>query len=92
MASIIFNSQSQQQTPEIPSKGILEGITNKILGSVNPQETFNKLVSSNPDAQNALNICNQYGNGDPKTAFMNYAAQNGKNAAAKLIMQRLGLQ
>ena len=91
MGSIVFNSQSQT-AQEIPSKGIIEGIANKILGSVNPQETFNKLISGNKDAQNALNICNQYGNGDPKAAFLNYAAQNGKDAAAKAIMQRLGLQ
>lgn len=91
MPSIIFNQQSTTQT-EIPSKGIIENVANKILGSVNPDQAFNNLVSQNKDAQNAMNICNQYGNGDPKAAFMNYAAQNGKNTIAQTIMNRLGLQ
>jgi len=38
-----------------------------------------------------MNLIQQYGNGDPKAAFMNYAAQQGKNAIAQQIMQRLGL-
>ena len=59
---------------------------------MNPQEAFNNLISQNKDAQNALNLCNQYGNGDPKTAFMNYAAHNGKNELAKSIMSKLGLR
>ena len=58
---------------------------------MNPQAAFSNLVSQNKDAQNAMNICNQYGNGDPKAAFMNYAAQNGKNAFAQQIMNKLGL-
>lgn len=37
-------------------------------------------------------LMNKYGNGDPKTAFMAYAQQNGKSAIAQMIMQRLGLQ
>ena len=66
-------------------------MANRILGSVNPQEEFSKVVNGNADAKKAMDICNQYGNGDPKAAFMNYAAQNGKNALAKTIMSRLGL-
>lgn len=62
------------------------------MGATNPQETFNKLLSENQDAQNAMNLINQYGNGDPKTAFLNYAAQQGKTNIAAAIMQKLGLK
>lgn len=61
------------------------------MGSANPQAMFDKIVSSNPDAQNAMNICNQYGNGDPKTAFFNYAREKGKSALAQSILNRFGL-
>ena len=90
MGSIVFSNPSTTQT-EIPSKGVIETAANKILSSVNPDQAFSNLVSQNKDAQNAMNICNQYGNGDPKAAFMNYAAQKGKNALAQTIMSRLGL-
>lgn len=50
------------------------------------------MVSSNPDAQSALNIVNQYGNGDPKAAFMNYMNQQGKQAIGQQIMQKFGLK
>ena len=90
MGSIIFSNPSTTQT-EIPSKGIIESVANKILGSTNPQAAFSSVVNNNPDAKKAMDICNQYGNGDPKAAFMNYAAQNGKNAFAQTIMNRLGL-
>jgi len=36
-------------------------------------------------------MVSQYGNGDPKTAFMNYAAQTGKQGLAQQILQKLGL-
>lgn len=62
------------------------------MGAANPQETFNQLLSQNQDAQNAMNLINQYGNGDPKTAFLNYAAQQGKSSLAAAIMQKLGLK
>lgn len=62
------------------------------MGSVNPQETFDKMVSGNKDAQKAVDIVKQYGNGDAKTAFMNYAQSMGKGALAQSIMKRLGLQ
>lgn len=49
------------------------------------------MVSNNKDAQNAMNIVQQYGNGDAKTAFMNYAQKQGKSALAQMIMRKLGL-
>ena len=53
---------------------------------------FNQILAENQDAQNAMNLINQYGNGDPKAAFMNYAAQTGKSALAQQILQKLGLK
>lgn len=89
MPSMVF----QHQTPEtnIPSKGTVDGLVSKILGSANPQETFNSMLSQNRDAKTAMDICNQYGNGDPKTAFFNYAREKGQNNLANSIMKRLGL-
>lgn len=61
------------------------------MGSINPQQAFNQLLSSNKDAQNAMNLINQYGNGDPKAAFMNYMNSQGKQVIGQQIMQKLGL-
>lgn len=61
------------------------------MGAANPQQMFQQMVSSNPDAQSALNIVNQYGNGDPKAAFINYMNQQGKQAIGQQIMQKFGL-
>ena len=38
-----------------------------------------------------MNIVKQYGNGDFRTGFMNYAAAMGKQALAQQIMQTWGL-
>ena len=62
------------------------------MSSANPQQMFNQMLSSNQDAQNAMNLINQYGNGDPKAAFMNYMNAMGKQTIGLQIMQRLGLQ
>lgn len=62
------------------------------MGSVNPEAAFNNMVAQNKDAQTAMEITKQYGNGDPKTAFMNYAREKGKTVAAQRIMERLGLK
>lgn len=50
------------------------------------------MLSTNKDAQNAMNLVNQYGNGDPKTAFLSYAKAKGQEALGQQIMQKLGLQ
>lgn len=49
------------------------------------------MLSSNPDAQNAMNLINQYGNGDPKAAFFNYMNSQGKQALGQQLMQQFGL-
>lgn len=94
MASIVFSNPSRTSTAttEIPSKGTIETMANRILSAVNPQEEFSKVVNSNEGAKKAMEICNQYGNGDPKAAFMNYMAGNpGKAMIGKAIMSKLGL-
>lgn len=67
-------------------------IVNQIMGSANPQEAFNRMLSTNKDASNAFNIVQQYGNGDAKAAFINYANSCGKTAIAQKIIQMLGLK
>ena len=96
MASAIFSKLSPTPTPDQatlnPATGPINGLINQIMGSLNPQETFNNLLSSNKDAQNAMNLINQYGNGDPKTAFMNYMNSQGKQTIGQQIMQKFGLK
>ena len=61
------------------------------MSSVNPKATFDQMVNTRPEAKTAMNIVNQYGNGDPKAAFMNYAKSKGQSEFAKSIMTQLGL-
>ena len=70
---------------------MISNIASQILGSANPQEAFQQILQQNKEAQNAWNLVNQYGNGDPKTAFMNYASQTGKQGLAQQILQKLGI-
>jgi hypothetical protein len=62
------------------------------MSSTDPTQTFNQIVKNIQGGENALDLIKQYGNGDPKAAFMNYAAQYGKNALAQEIMQRMNLK
>lgn len=62
------------------------------MNSPDPKQTFSQMVNSIQGGQEALNLVNQYGNGDPKQAFMNYATQQGKTALAQQIMQKFGLK
>ena len=84
-------SQNQPQTETQDPKGIINSLINQIMSSVDPQQAFNQVLSSSPDAKNAMDLINQYGNGDPKVAFMNYAAATGKQSLGQQIMQKLGL-
>lgn len=61
------------------------------MGSKDPNQTFNQIVSNIQGGQEALNKIKEYGNGDPKTAFINYAAQQGQQMLAQQIIQGLGL-
>ena len=77
----------EQQNPA----GIVNNLVNQIMSSVNPQQAFNQVLSASPDAKNAMNLINQYGNGDPRTAFMNYMVATGKQSLGQSILQKLGL-
>ena len=66
-------------------------IINEILGSANPQETFQAMLNKIPNGQNLWQQFQQYGNGDPSKAVANYAAQTGKQSIAQNILQNLGL-
>lgn len=69
----------------------VNALIQQIMSSENPTATFQQMIGQSPEAQQAMSIANQYGNGDFKTAFMNYAAATGKQAIAQQIMQGMGL-
>lgn len=95
MASTIFNRLSgtaQAATVPNPTEATTaNSMVNQILQSANPQQMFSQMLASNPNAKNAMDLINQYGNGDPKAAFMNYMSAQGKQAVGQAIMQRFGL-
>ena len=72
--------------------GMVNNLAGQIMNTMNPQQTFSDLLAKNPNYKNGLDIVNQYGNGDPKAAFFNYAQSMGKADLAKQIMSNLGLQ
>lgn len=61
--------------------------TNNILSllqnSNNPQELMRSMLAQNPQI---TNLINQYGHGDPKTAFYEYARINGQDPQQILNM------
>ena len=63
--------------------------TNNILSilqkSNNPQELVNNILANNPQL---TQLINQYGNGDPRTAFYEYARLNGQDPQAILDLVR----
>lgn len=63
----------------------------QIMSSMDPQQTFNNILQQNPSAKKAMDMINEYGNGDPKAAFMNYMNASSKQAIGHQIMQKLGL-
>lgn len=70
---------------------IINNLANQIMSSADPQKAFNQVLDSSPDAKKAMDLINEYGNGDPKQAFMNYAVSNGKQSFAQSILQKMGL-
>lgn len=88
MPSIL--SSNPTPTVENPT-GIVNNLINQILSSVNPQQTFNNILSNNQQAKNAMDLINQYGNGDPQAAFKNYMNATGRQSFGQQIMQKFGL-
>lgn len=57
-----------------------------LQNSNNPQELVNNILAKNPQI---TNLIERYGNGDPKTAFYEYARLNGQDPQAVLnLVQR----
>lgn len=63
--------------------------TNNMLSllqnSNNPQELMKNMLAKNPQI---MSLINQYGHGDPKTAFYEYARINGQDPQQILNMIR----
>ena len=94
MASTLFSklSPTQGTTTDQDLAGLANNLVNQIMGSINPQMAFDSFVTSNPNAQKAMNIVKQYGNGDPQAAFEKYVQSTGQNAFASQIKAKLGLK
>ena len=90
MPSILSNNPVQTTEQQNPVSAI-KNLASQILSSVNPQETFNQILANNEQAKNAMDKINQYGNGDPRAAFMNYMKSTGQQNLGQQIMQKLGL-
>ena len=88
MPSILSNTP---QPPTSNPVSAVRNIVNQIMNSTNPQAAFQQMLNSSADCKNAMNLIQQYGNGDPKQAFLNYASQTGKSEIAQQILQKLGL-
>ena len=91
MASIL----SENQLPTNPNQNnpvaTINNIIEQILKSTNPQAAFQQILQQSPDAQNAMQLINQYGNGDPRQAFINYMNSTGKQNLGQQILNKLGL-
>lgn len=61
------------------------GLMSLLENSNNPQELIRNMVVQNPQVNTLIN---QYGNGDPKAAFYEYARITGKNPEQVLNMLR----
>jgi len=91
MPSILSQNQAPQQN-KVDLKSMIQNFVDGIVNSPNAQEKFNQFVSQDESAKKAMDIAKQYGNGDFKTAFMNYASQNGKQAFSQQIVQYMQQQ
>ena len=91
MPSILSNNPVQTTEQQNPVSAI-KNLASQILSSVNPQETFNQILANNEQAKSAMDKINQYGNGDPRAAFMNYMNATGQQSLGQQIMQKLGLR
>ena len=90
MPSILSNNPVQTTEQQNPVSAI-KNLASQILSSVNPQETFNQILANNEQAKSAMDKINQYGNGDPRAAFMNYMKCTGQQNLGQQIIQKLGL-
>lgn len=87
MGSILTESPLGNQSDPNKMVAAAKGLVDNILNSANPQATFQQILNSNQNAKNAMDAINEFGNGDPRQAFMNYANAKGKQTLAQQIMQ-----
>ena len=88
MPSILSNNQvtTDIQGPMQAAKDL----ASQIMATPNPQETFNQMLNKNPELKKQYDLMNQYGNGDPKAAFMNYMGSTGKQSMGQLLINWIG--
>ena len=89
MPSILSGNSTPQMSNDPVSS--VKNIINQIMSSANPQQTFNQVMGQSKEMQDAMNLIKQYGNGDPRQAFLNYMNQTGNQSIGQQIMQKLGL-
>lgn len=85
-----FSQPVQPQAQNDPLFQI-NAMIQQVLGSPDPNAAFQQILKASPEAQNAMNIIMQYGNGDPKTAFDNFAVAQSKQAFGEEIKKKFGL-
>ena len=93
MPSVLTNDPlPNAETPQNANPiAAMNNIINQIMSSQDPKATFNQILQQSPEAKNAMDLINQYGNGDPKQAFMAYANATGRQSFAQQIRSKLGL-
>lgn len=89
MPSILSGQNPQTNSNPISA---VKNLVDQIMSASNPQAAFQQMLDSSPDCKNAMNLIQQYGNGDPRQAFMNYASKTGKAGIAQQILSKLGLK
>ncbi len=64
----------------------MNNVLSLLQNSNNPQQLINNMLTQNPQI---INLINQYGNGDPKTAFYEFARISGQDPQQVLnVLQR----
>lgn len=77
MTNPMLQMLSQQSRPS--NNNVIAMLQN----SKNPQELVQNMLANNPQI---TNIINQYGGGDPKAAFYEYARRTGQDPEQVLTM------
>lgn len=82
----MVNPILQKLSPQNLTSSNNNDILTLLQNSNNPQQFINNIIAQNPQINNLIN---QYGNGDPKTAFYEFARINGKDPQQVLnILQK----
>lgn len=82
----------QASNPQYDPVASAQLLVQQIMGSNDRNAAFQQIIASSPEAQQAMNLIMQYGNGDPKAAMINMAAAQGRTAFADQVIQKFGLK